>query len=210
MKNLAIYGAGGFGRETALLVKQVNAKTPTWHINGFYDDGLDVGTSVDGLHVLGGLREINSLKTETALVIAIAEPSVREKLFAQINSPAISFPSLIHPDFSLGADNNIIGKGCILAAGSILTTGVVLGDFVIINLLCSIGHDVEIGAFCSIMPGCSISGNVKIGTRCSIGTGVRILQNLSIGKSTRVGAGAVVTRDFGDGKTVVGIPAHEK
>jgi sugar O-acyltransferase (sialic acid O-acetyltransferase NeuD family) len=209
LKNLAIYGAGGFGRETALLINQINAKNPTWRLAGFYDDGLAAGTDIDGLSVLGGMDELNAVKVVTGIAIAIADPIIKKGVFERITNRQLTFPSVIHPTFSMGASGNRIGKGCILTAGCILTTGIFLGDFVIINLLSSVGHDVRIGNFSSIMPGCSVSGNVKIGESTSIGTGARILQNLSVGSRCKVGAGAVLTRDFPDDKTIVGVPAEE-
>jgi sugar O-acyltransferase (sialic acid O-acetyltransferase NeuD family) len=210
LKNLAIYGAGGFGRETALLVNQINAKSPKWRLTGFYDDGLPAGTVVDETSVLGGMDQLNALKVATDIAIAIADPLTRKRVFERIINSQVEFPSLIHPGFSMGSTGNRIGKGCILTAGSILTTGIQVGDFVIVNLLSSIGHDVRIGNFSSIMPGCSISGNVTIGAESLVGTGGRILQNLSIGSGCRVGAGAVVTQHFGNNKTILGVPAHEK
>ena len=53
--------------------------------------------------------------------------------------------------------------GTVLTAGVILTTRIQTGDFVLINLATTVGHDVNIGNFCSIMPGCSISGSVSLG-----------------------------------------------
>ena len=38
MNNIAIYGAGGFGREVACLIKRINEKSPTWNLIGFFDD----------------------------------------------------------------------------------------------------------------------------------------------------------------------------
>ena len=41
MKNIAIYGAGGFGREVACLLNIINEKEPTWNLVGFFDDGKE-------------------------------------------------------------------------------------------------------------------------------------------------------------------------
>lgn len=35
MRDIAIYGAGGFGRETACLIKEINSVKPTWNLIGF-------------------------------------------------------------------------------------------------------------------------------------------------------------------------------
>ena len=210
MKDLAIYGAGGFGRETALHILQINARSKKWSIKGFYDDGLRKGQVVDNLRVLGGFPDIEAHKKKIDLVIAIADPTIRKSIAEKLNNPKISYPSIIHPSCLPGASSNRWGKGCILTAGVILTTGIELDDFVIINLSSTVGHDVKMAQFVTIMPGCNISGNVRIGEGTMMGTGAQVLQNLRIGKGCKVGAGAVVTRSFDDNKTIIGIPAREK
>lgn len=209
MKDIAIYGAGGFGRETALLIQQINATSPSWNILGFFDDGLTMGDTVDGLKILGGIAE--ALKYKGALVIAVADPSTRKKIVSKSDDPSMDFPTLVHPQAQLGSRNfNKIDRGCIITAGVVLTTHIKLEQFCIINLTSTIGHDVTIGAYSTIMPGCSISGNVTIGEGCLFGTGSRTLQNITIGHHSIIGAGAVVTKDIEAGKTVVGVPARLK
>ncbi len=210
MKDLAIYGAGGFGRETALLVQQINAISPRWKMKGFYDDGLKIGQTIDKWPVLGGIREALQLTVDTDIVVAMADPVTRKSIVEKLNNKNVAFPTIIHPTCQTGDDNNQFGKGCILTAGTILTTGIKLNDFVIINLLSTLGHDVVVGSYSTVMPGCSISGNVRIGECTMMGTGARILQNLTIGKNCKIGAGAVVTQSFIDDKTIVGVPAYEK
>jgi len=210
LKDIVIYGAGGFGRETALLIHQINQHTSAWNLIGFYDDGLAKGKSVDSWKVLGGIDDLIKSGGQVSIVIAIADPITRKLLIEKLNNIPLDFPTLIHPLCQRGDKNNYFGKGCVLTAGVILTTSISFEDFVIVNLLSTIGHDVVIGKFSTVMPGCSISGSVKIGECSLIGTGARILQNLSIGKKSRVGAGAVVTQSFPDGQTILGIPAYAK
>ena len=207
MNELAIFGAGGFGRETALMVDQMNSVEKTWKLIGFFDDGIEKGELIDGYPVLGGINTLNQIQTKISIAIAIADPLVKKRIVSSITTPLVDFPVLAHPKALLGSVTNFFGKGSILTAGCILTSGIVTGEFVIINLLTTIGHDVRIGSFCSLMPGCNISGNVEIGEATMVGTGARILQNLQVGKSCRIGAGAVVTKSFGDNLTIVGVPA---
>jgi sugar O-acyltransferase (sialic acid O-acetyltransferase NeuD family) len=206
---LAIYGAGGLGREIALMIAQINRREPSWALEGFYDDGFTKGSMVDGLPVLGGMEELNVRKESLAVALAIADPHVRKSIADSITNENVHFPVLIHPHANPGGEDNYFGRGTIITAGCILTTGIVTGEFTIINLLSTIGHDVKLGSFTIVMPGCSISGNVHIGECSLIGTGAKVLQNLTLGKNCTVGAGAVVTKDFGDDVTVVGIPARK-
>lgn len=204
LNDIAIVGAGGFGRETALLIKQINKVKPIWNFLGFYDDADKLNHNEI---ILGKVNDLQGIRNPLAIVIAVADPVSRKALRERITNPAIRFPSLIHPNVLTGDDQNVIGEGCILTAGCILTTHIRLGDFVIVNLLTSIGHDVVVGSYSSIMPNVSISGFVKIGECCFLGSGARILQNLSIGGNAVVGAGAVVNRSVEQNATVVGVPA---
>jgi sugar O-acyltransferase (sialic acid O-acetyltransferase NeuD family) len=207
-KALAIYGAGGLGREIALLVHDINQDKRHWNVIGFFDDGKQKDSIIDELPVLGGLNELNAVRSPLNLVIAVSDPLIKEKLVSDIINTKIEFPVLIHPSCHAGDKrNNNFGRGTILTAGVILTTAIQTGEFVLINLATTVGHDVNIGKFSSIMPGCSISGSVSLGERCLVGTGARILQNLTIGADSIVGAGAVVTRNFGAGSTLIGVPA---
>lgn len=59
VKDIAIFGAGGFGREVACLLRKINAVEPTWNFVGFYDDGLEKGSRVDYGEILGGIADLN-------------------------------------------------------------------------------------------------------------------------------------------------------
>ena len=206
MTDIVIIGAGGFGRETALMVDQMQS----WNLLGFYDDGMKPGSKVANREVLGDIKALNEITHKLAVVIAIADPIARQRVAGALTNKALSFPTLRHPAALMGQSTNQMGKGCIVTAGVILTTEIWLGDFVIVNLATTIGHDVHIGDFTSIMPQCSISGNVKIGKRCFVGSGSRILQGVTLGNDSIVGAGAVVTKSFGDNSKLMGVPAINK
>jgi sugar O-acyltransferase (sialic acid O-acetyltransferase NeuD family) len=203
MKNVAIYGAGGLGREIALHVKQTSRT-----VIGFFDDGKKVHATVDGLPLLGGRSELNVYQDPLDVIIAIASPQVRESIVSSLKNNKIDFPTSIHPNALIDHKVNRIGKGCLITANCLFTTGISVGDFVIVNLSCTIGHDVELSDFVSIMPGVNISGNVKVGDGAFVGSGAIILQGLTIGKGAVVGAGAVVTKDVAPAITVVGVPAR--
>ena len=208
MNEIAIYGAGGFGRETALLIDQINALQPVWKLVGFFDDHIEKGKEVDGLPVLGGIKQVNEVPHNLALALAIADPTARRRIAEGITNKQVRYPVLAHPRAMLGSETNFFGRGCILTAGCILTTGIILGEFAIVNLLSTVGHDAKIGSFCTLMPSSNISGNVEIGEETMIGTGAKILQNLTIGARCKVGAGAVLTGSLQSDQTAVGVPAR--
>ncbi|MFN5169257.1 MAG: acetyltransferase [Cyclobacteriaceae bacterium] len=206
-KPIAIYGAGGFGRETALLVQQINAANPQWDFLGFFDDGLPRGSRVGDALVLGGIEDALASDVEN-LALAIADGGIRSKLFETLKWKGFRFPTLIHPSVNLGSTRNRIGQGCLISAGSIFTSDVVVDEFVIINLAVTIGHDVHLHSFSSVMPACHLSGNVIVKSGAYLGTGAKILQGVTIGEATKVGAGSVVLHNVPAGVTAVGVPAR--
>ncbi len=211
MKNkLAIFGAGGFGREVAAMIAQINDFKPTWEVIGFFDDGKEKNSTVDDLEILGGINELNLVTFHLSVVVAVADPNIRRVLVETTTNDKINFPVLAHPGANLGDRNrNKFGRGSIVTAGVILTTGIETGEFCIINLASTIGHDVKLGNFCTVMPACSISGNVSIGSRCLLGTGSRIIQGITIGENCLVGAGSVVTKSFDSDLKLLGVPARK-
>ena len=49
LKQIAIFGAGGFGMEVAMLVEHINEAKPTWDLIGFFDDGEPKGENRERL-----------------------------------------------------------------------------------------------------------------------------------------------------------------
>lgn len=208
LKDIAIVGGGGLGKEIAVLIHQINQQQLTWNVIGFYDDELPAGKRVVGHLVLGNVDRLNEIDYNLHLVIAIGDPILKSKIANRVINPKITFPILVHPSASLGFEINL-GKGTIVTAGCHLTAEVSVNDHVLINLNSTIGHDVSIGKFSCIMPGVHLSGFVSIGESVLIGTGASVLQHLTIGNFARVGAGAIVTKDVEVGSTVKGVPARK-
>jgi sugar O-acyltransferase (sialic acid O-acetyltransferase NeuD family) len=206
-KRIAIFGAGGLGREVAMLIEQINAFKNTWEIIGFYDDGVSVNTESYGYKVLGGVEELNKEKNELYVVFAIGDPKIKKKVVTNISNTTILYPILVHPNALIGSKDVKIGEGSIVAAGNILTVNINVGKHVILNLACTVGHDTNIGDYSSFMPAVNISGEVEIGEGVYVGTGAKIINQLEIGVNTIVGAGAVVSKTLPANCTAVGIPA---
>lgn len=87
IKNIAIYGAGGLGREVACLINKINEVAPIWNLIGFFDDGIEIGTQNEYGKVLGGIDELNSYTEELSIAIAIASPKIVERIVSKITPP---------------------------------------------------------------------------------------------------------------------------
>lgn len=208
MKKIVIIGAGGFGREVKMLIDQINHIKKQFEFIGFYDDNIEKGSIINGFKVLGSINEILQVDYSLEVIISVADPTIKKKIYETINcNHFISFPTLIHPNVLIGTDEVYFGYGCIICASNIITVNISLGNFVILNLGCTVGHDTKIGDYCSFMPSVNISGEVTIENSVYVGTGAKIINLLTIGNSTIVGAGAVVSKSLPEKCTAVGIPA---
>lgn len=209
MKDIAIFGAGGFGREVLALIKDINLITPIWNIVGFFDDGYEEGKMFNGFPNLGGIEQLNQWKTPLSVAVAIGSPAIRRQIVDKITNPLVDYPSMIHPSAWIGDQEYVeIGKGCILCAGVMITTNVRIRDFVILNLQCTVGHDAVIEDYAALMPSVNVSGEVTIGPGVYVGTGAQISNQVSIGEDTVVGAGAVVVKNLPANCMAVGVPAR--
>jgi sugar O-acyltransferase (sialic acid O-acetyltransferase NeuD family) len=100
-----------------------------------------------------------------------------------------------------------LGEGVIICAGTILTVNIKIGNHVIINLNCTIGHDTIIEDYCSMMPTVKINGNNHLHKGVYVGTGATFIHQVTIGAWSTIGAGAVVVKDIPENVIAVGIPA---
>ena len=208
MKKIAIFGAGGFGREVHFLIEQINSARQLYEFIGYFDDGKDKGTLVNNFPILGDINTLNNWSEDLGIVFAIGEPSTKQAVINKVINPLINYPILIHPNVLIGdMEFNSIGEGTIICAGNIITVNVKIGKHVILNLSCTTGHDSTIGDYCSFMPTVNISGEVIIEDGVYIGTGAKIINQLTIGQNTIVGSGAVVSKSLPQNCTAVGIPA---
>lgn len=209
MENIAIYGAGGFGREIACLINAINKVEPEWNIIGFFDDNSSLeGTSNNYGEILGGIEKLNTWNTPLSIVMAIGNPKILDTVVCKINNPTIKFPNIIAPDvlfldqneFSLG-QGNLIGFRCVISCN------VQLGNFNLFNIDAIIGHDSLIGNYNVFSPSVRISGEVKIGNTNFFGVSSVVLQQKKIGSNTIIGTNSVIMRNTADQCTYIGNPA---
>lgn len=207
MQDIVIIGAGGFGREVKTIIDAVNKVEKTYDFIGYYDDGIEKGTIINNFPVLGNLQDLNATDKEISVLLGVGDPTTKSKIVAMLSNEKINFPILIHPSVQISNDDVAISNGCIICGGTIITCNIKIGNFVTLNLMCTVGHDTIIDDFSSFMPSVNISGEVHIQEKVYVGTGAKIINQLTIGKSTIVGAGAVVSKSLPDYCTAVGIPA---
>lgn len=212
LKQIAIYGAGGFGRETACLLNIINEHSKEWELIGFFDDNpLLKGKMISHYGpCLGGIDDLNVFPAELSVVITVANPLSVKKLVEKIVNPLVLFPNIIHPDLTVVDPITFkIGKGNIIQGKCAMSCDVTLGDFNILNGSDVMGHDVRVGNFNSFMPNIRVSGGVTIEDCNSFGVGSIILQGIKIGNNIKLGAGSVLITNPKDGFLYMGNPAKK-
>ena len=95
MKDLAIYGAGGLGREIFCYLRKMNRHEPRWNFVGFFDDGKEKGTNNEYGVILGGLEELNNYEKEIDVVMAIGSSFYLEKITSSVINPKVDFPNIV-------------------------------------------------------------------------------------------------------------------
>lgn len=207
MKDLVIYGSGGFANgDLTWLIEDINSERKQWNLLGYIDDNQDNhGKVINTYEVLGGAEWLKG-KNGIYCVIGIGNGKTRKKIAEKIKNYAAGFPKLIHPSV-IKSRHISIGDGTVICAGSLISGGVFIGEHVIVNLDCTIGHDVRLNDFSTIAPGAHLSGFAEIGQFGDIGTGACIIQGLSVGAGSVIGAGAVVVKSIPENCTAVGVPA---
>ncbi len=209
MKNIAIFGAGGLGREVATTIDRINRKEPTWDLIGFFDDGKEKGVSISHFgKIIGGIKEINETKEPLSIVIAIGSPVSIKSVRERITNPFISYPNIIfEPLGCADVETFKMGEGNIIQGGCWMSVDVTLGNFNVLNGRDMIGHDVRIGDYNVVMPDVRISGEVTIGNENLLGIASIVLQQIKIGDHVRLGAGSVLMTKPKNGELYIGNPA---
>lgn len=203
MKSILIIGAGGLGKEAADLIRDIGG----YEIIGFLDDNKEKkGFMVNNVIVLDTIDRIDQYKDVDNIVIAIANPAIKKRIYECTKDIGFHYPNLVHPTVIMGSGVRM-GIGNIVCAYSILSTEAVLNDFVTINPQCGVGHESELRSFTTMYWSVHIGGNTSIHEGCELGSKSCVLQGLKIADNVVLGAGAVAAKDINESGTYIGIPA---
>jgi sugar O-acyltransferase (sialic acid O-acetyltransferase NeuD family) len=209
-----IFGASGFAKEVEFYIVECNnLSNESLNVYGFVvaDFEFIKGQFINNIKVISESEYFSRYNNEEIhnCIIAVGSPELKIKIYTNINSKMTQFPSIIHPSVIVDKRNFKVGIGSIICPGTILTTNIMIGDFVHLNINSTVGHDCEIGDFTTISPGVQISGNVIIFEKSFVGTGASILETIAVAANTIIGAGAVVTKPIDEAGTYVGTPAKK-
>lgn len=204
-QKLIIVGAGSVGKFVAYNIDQFMT---SFDILGFLDDDLSKhGTTIAGYQVIGTVDNLNEFSDQGyAIVWGIAFPKIKKNLFDKYQNLVFDFPSFISKSAWV-SQSVTIGAGCIIYPGTSINYECEIGDFVVINMNCSLGHNCSVGTYSSLAPGVNFAGHTKVGHCVEVGIGASTIQNVIINDYAIIGGQSMLVNDVMNSDVVVGIPA---
>lgn len=202
---LAIYGAGGLGREIFDIATRANTKTPRWKQILFIDDFSEEGECFGAKKI--HFESLMKIKDQCECVIGIGEPSSREKIFQKLRTEDFRLATLVDPTAVISPFAKI-GEGTIICEYVTLHTGVVLDENILIQPFCNIGHDIKVGSHSVLSSYCAPGGSIVFGKRVYAGMQSTLKEMITVGDDAIIGMGAVVYQNVPEKATVVGNPAR--
>lgn len=202
-----ILGAGGHAQVVAdIVLRMQEANAETAPIGYLDDNPALVGQRVLGLPILGEIAHLSTIPHD-AVVLAIGDNAVRQRLFDTLRSQGERFVIACHPSAVI-APGTQIGPGSMICAGVVVNPGSIVGANVILNTACTVDHHNRIGNHVHIAPGVHLGGDVLIGEGALVGIGATVMPQRQVGDWSVVSAGALVHSDLVDRVVAAGVPAR--
>ena len=199
-RDIMIVGAGGFGREAAWTLERINAEGEKWRVLGFADDAPSkVAGSLDGYPMLGAPLKASADHPGAAVFVAIGDNAMRERMYRALRGH--DFPTIIDPSADV-APTAEMRHGCFIGPRAVVSAGVELGKFVIVNTRAGIGHDCRLGDFSQVCPGATLSGHTTLGPHAFVGSNACTVPGISLGAASKLAAGTPAYSDLGEGETL--------
>jgi sugar O-acyltransferase (sialic acid O-acetyltransferase NeuD family) len=204
---LFVYGAGGFGKEVMDIARRQNAATGQWSELCFVDDVRPERTRYGARLFPFESAEVREQLDGAEFVLALGEPSSREKLGKRLSEEGVRLGRVIDTS-ALVSDTAVLQEGVVVAPLCSISSDARLGLHVCVNTMSIVGHDVDVGDYSVISSMVNIGGGCVIGSGSYIGMGALIKEGVRIGSNVIVGMGSVVYADIPDDVIALGNPAR--
>ncbi len=202
-KNLIILGGGNVG---AFLAYNLDLFEGEYNLLGFLDDDpKKAGVLLAGYPVLGAINKLKDYPAATAVAVGIASPIIRKRIMEKFQHLHFEYPNFIARNAWLS--NAVkVGKGVIIYPGVSINYESDLGNFVILNMNCAIGHNATIADFCTLAPGVNFAGFTYLEECVDMGIGASTRQNAYIGANSVIGGQAMVIGNVPASSVIIGVP----
>jgi sugar O-acyltransferase (sialic acid O-acetyltransferase NeuD family) len=209
MKGVIILGAAGLAKEFYYYVKRAKPQIEDFFFVNDIDDG-QTELEIDGT-IFPVIKNWEFPK-KYPFIVAVGNPKIKKILVQKaLNCDLFACDTIVDPSAIVLMDKKNLGKGGMIAPGCVVTSNIIFGDYVTLNLNTTVGHDTKIGDYCTTNPGVHISGQIDIGESNEFGTGCIIRDRLSIGSNKTFGAQTAVVKNIlgNNEETYIGIPAKK-
>ena len=185
MVKLLIVGAGGFGRVVLEhAIKEYNC--------AFLDDGMEAGTVVDGVPVIGKTSELVKWYGEyKGLIVAIGNNKLRERIYEEARGIGYSFPSIIHPSAYI-SPHATLDDGTIILNNAVVQNGAKAGIGLIMNPGTELHQDSEVGNCVLMYTNSVVRSLTHVGNRAWIGANATIGTGITVPDDARIEDGEVL------------------
>ena len=201
---IAIIGAGGHGR---VALECLELSTGPLGDIAFFDDRWEGIKSIEDVPVLGPISLLAQDERFGSVFVAIGSNAARKRIFYEQVAAGKQILTIVHPHTMISPRAHL-REGAIAIPGTVVNRGAQIGRGVILNTLCSVGHDCLVEDFAQIAPGVNLGGAASIGEGVFLGIGTKVVPEARIGAWSIVGAGSVVLNDLPAGAFCHGSPAR--
>lgn len=199
-ESVVIIGASGHGKVIADIIIKSGDR-----VVGFLDDGVEKGTDVAGIEVLGTVGDYAKW-ADCSFVIAIGDSYVRRNIADKL---PVKWYTAIHPTAVISSLDVKIGEGTVVMANAVINSCAKIGKHCIINTSAVVEHDNVLEDFVHISPNAALAGAVQVGKSTHIGVGACVKQVTSIAPNCTIGAGAAVVKNINEKGIYAGTPARK-
>jgi len=209
-KRLILVGGGAFARELICWIEDAVDLGIGRKVTGFLDEDPNALKKFAFPYEPKWISTIVDYLPEEGdeLIMAISNPLDKFKIVRKLKGKGANFTSFVHPS-ALIARSAILGEGVIVCPRTRISADAKVGDFVTLNGLSGVGHDVVIEQYATVSSYVDLTGWVHIEQCVFLGTGAKILPNVKIGANSKIGAGATVVRSVAENSTMYTHPAKK-